>query len=522
MFENIAVVAVVGILLVLLLVGLAIVKRYKVAGPNEAFIITGRRGKTSQDLSSQKVVAGGGVFVLPFVQQLQVMDLSSRRISVQIRGAVSKQGIKLNLDGVALVKVGGDESSIRSAAQRFLTQQGEIETFTTEVLAGGLRSIVGTLSVEEIIRDRASFAAQVAEVTESALTNQGLVLDTFQIQDVTDDGTYLADLGRPEAALVKQHAAVAEADATRKAEQARIAAEGQVLEAQRELALKQAAVQAETDAAKADANAAGPLTQAAKEQEILTEQEKVATARAALTDKELDTEVRKPADAARYKIEQEAEGSRTAVIKKAEADKARIIAEAEAKAKQDELTGEGEKLRRSALAEAEAIEGLKQGQAEQAKREAIAQAVKIEGLNKAQAVLAVGQAEAEAMEKKAQAYAKYTQAAVLEMLINKLPEIAKEVSAPMSNIDNLTVISSNGAGELPKQVVDNVTQIQNMLKASTGIDLVEIVSNYAKKPSQVESLANTVEKVKEKTKEELGNNSENSKKIGDTASKDEV
>ena len=139
-----------GIVVLLVLLVLLVTSRYKVAGPNQAFIITGRKGKgevrnpetgeISTDLSGQKVVMGGGVFVIPFVQRLATLDLSSRRIPVQIRGAVSGQGIKLNLDGVALVKVGGNEDSIRAAAQRFLSQQQEIETFTQEVLAGDRKS----------------------------------------------------------------------------------------------------------------------------------------------------------------------------------------------------------------------------------------------------------------------------------------------------------------------------------------------------------------------------------------------
>lgn len=218
-----------GIVLLVILIIWLIASRYKVARPSEAYIITGQKGKAvtnpetglvSTDLSGQKVVMGGGVFVIPFIQRLHVLDLSSRRIMVTIRNAVSGQGVKLNLDGVAIVKVGGNEDSIRAAAQRFLMQQGEIETFTQETLAGSLRSIVGSLSVEQIIRDRAAFAQRVADESEASLTGQGLVLDTFQIQDITDDGTYLSDLGRPESARIGQVAAIAEADARREAEQA--------------------------------------------------------------------------------------------------------------------------------------------------------------------------------------------------------------------------------------------------------------------------------------------------------------
>ncbi len=500
--------AVIGLLVLLVLVGLLVASRYKVAGPNEAYIVTGRRGRevknpetgvVSTDLSGQKVVMGGGVFVVPFVQRLGMLDLSSRRIPVQIRGAVSGQGIKLNLDGVALVKVGGNEDSIRAAAQRFMSQQEEVETFTQETLAGALRSIVGSLSVEQIIRDRAAFAQRVADESEASLTGQGLVLDTFQIQDITDDGSYLTDLGRPEAAKVQRMAAVAEAAARQEAEQARLAAEQQVAIANRELALKVAEIKAETDAAAAQAAAAGPLAQADRDQAILTEQEKVAVRQAALKERQLDTEVRKPADAERYRRETEAEASKNAAIFQAAAAKAQSIAQAEGEAEKARLMGVGDKSRRTALAEAEAIEGAKKGEAEKARRIAEADAVRAEGEARAAAILATGQAEAEAMDKKADAFARYGEAAVLQMLVEVLPQVAKEVAAPMAAIEKLTVISADGAGAMPKQVTNNVVQTMELIKNATGVDLTKMLSKYGEqatqpsKPHAVEPLADTDE-----------------------------
>ncbi|MDF1488844.1 flotillin family protein [Tessaracoccus caeni] len=489
MFDlNPVLVAVIGLIILVILIGGLIASRYKVAKPNEAFIITGRKGKevrnpetgvVSTDLSGQKVIMGGGVFVVPFIQRLHVLDLSSRRIMVTIRNAVSGQGIKLTVEGVALVKVGGNEDSIRAAAQRFLSQQEEIETFTQETLAGSLRSIVGSLSVEQIIRDRAAFAQRVTDESEASLTGQGLVLDTFQIQDITDDGSYLSDLGRPESAKVGRLAAVAEAAARREAEQAQIAAEQEIAIAQRALVLKQAEIQSETDAARATAASAGPLAQADRDQAILMEQEKVAVAQAALKERQLDTEVRRPADAERYRVETEAEARRNAAIFEAEARKAADIANAEAAAEQARLTGIGEKSRRQALAEAEAIEGAKRGEAEKARRVAEAEAVRAEGEAKAAAVLAVGQAEAEAMDKRAEAFKHYNDAAVLQMLIEALPQIASEVAKPISNIDTLTVVSTEGAGAIPRQVTDNLLQTVQLVKDTTGFDLTTILERFA-------------------------------------------
>ncbi|HEX8629451.1 MAG TPA: flotillin family protein, partial [Catenuloplanes sp.] len=212
--DNVLLVGIGGLVLLVVLLIALVVSRIKVAGPNQAFIVTGRKGRAvesatgvrSTDLSGQKVVMGASVFVLPVVQKLHKLDLSSRRIPVQIQAAVSKQGIRADLHGVAIVKVGGTEDAIRAAAQRFLDQQQGIDDFTAEVLAGALRSIVGRLTVEEIIRDRAAFAGAVAEEAEHSLTNQGLVLDTFQLQDIVAEGSYLQDLGRPEAARVLKEA----------------------------------------------------------------------------------------------------------------------------------------------------------------------------------------------------------------------------------------------------------------------------------------------------------------------------
>lgn len=409
------VIAVVGVVVLLVLLALVVVSRYKVAGPSEAFIVTGRRGKRSTDPetgrvftdnSGQKVVVGGGVFVVPFVQQRFTLDLSSRHIPVAVRGAVTLRGVKANLEGVAIVKVGGTEDAIRAAAQRFLMQQDGIVGFTQEVLSGALRAIVGRMSVEDVIRDRAAFAGQVAEEAEASLSGQGLVLDAFQIQDITTEGSYLEDLGRPEAARAKQEADIAEAVARRAAEQARLKAEEEIAVAQRTLYLKQAEIKAETDQAEARANASGPLAEAARQQDILAEQEKVAERQAALKDRQLDTEVRKPADAQRYAAEQEAEARRVARVK---------------------------------------------------------------------------QAEAEAMEKKADAFDRYGDAAVLQMLVEVLPQVVAKASEPLAAVDKMTVISTDGASRLTRTVADNVAQGMELLGSTTGVDLTSLLKGITAK-----------------------------------------
>jgi flotillin len=428
--------AIIGAVTLLILVAYLIVNRIKVAGPNEAYIITGRKGspvknpetgEVSTDMSGQKVVMGASVFVLPFVQRLHVMDLSSRRISVSIRGAVSANGIKADLDGVAVVKVGGNEDAIRAASQRFLTQQKEVDTFTTEVLAGSLRAIVGRLTVEEIIKDRARFASAVAEEAETSLTNQGLTLDTFQLQDIQAEGTYLQDLGRPEAARVEQAAKIAEARAHQAAEEERLRAEEAIAVQNRQLDLRKAEIRAETDEAEAQAAAAGPLREAARNREVIQEQQLVAEQEAALRDRQLDAEIRKPADAERYRIEQEAEARKNSAIFDAEAEKAR--------------------------------------------RARMAEAVELEGRAEAEAIRAKGEAEAEARRKNADAFKQYGDAAIIDLLTTMLPDLVSAASEPISAVDSMTVISTDGASELTKNVASNVAQGLQIGSDLTGIDL---------------------------------------------------
>ncbi|GAB3622271.1 hypothetical protein GCM10027418_03530 [Mariniluteicoccus endophyticus] len=205
----------------------------------------------------------------------------------------------------------------------------------------------------------------------------------------------------------------------------------------------------------------------------------VAVRQAARKDRQLDTEVRKPVDADRYRAETEAAARKNSARLGAEASKATAIARAQAEAETARLTGEGDKSRRAALAEAEAIEGARRGEAEKARRIAEAEAVRAEGEAQASAILATGQAEAEAMNKRAEAFSRYNQAAVLQMLVEVLPEVAEKVAAPMAGIDKLTVVSTDGAGAVPKQVTNNVVQTMELIKNTTGVDLSKLVSQYS-------------------------------------------
>lgn len=451
------------VIVALVLIGITVASRYKIASPDEAILITGSgatKKSGEEDLpAAQKIVQGGGVFVVPFIQQAHVISLRSRQIEINVN-AISKNGIRLRLEGVSIVKVGGDDKSVRAAAQRFLGQQDEINRFTSEVLSGSLRSIVGNLTVEDIISDRQALASRVSDEAENSLTGQGLELDTFQIQEINDDGEYLDNLGRPEEAAIEQKAAISEAESRRESERARIAADQEILNSQRELDLRQAEIQRETDAAKAEASASGPRAKARAQQEVLDEEQKVAERQAKLREQELIAEVNKKADSERYREEQEAEARSHAEITKARASAERVKLEAEADANRVKLS-----------ANASAEEVRLAGQAESDHRRSIAEAVEAEGRAEAAATREKAFAEAEGMDKKAEAYKNYGQAAIIDRFVEVLPAVIKAGSDPISNIDKMTVIDSRGASKLTETGANNVAQGLETFSSVLGIDL---------------------------------------------------
>lgn len=440
-----------GMAAVLLLALGFIASRYKIAKSDEAYVITGRKGKevqnpetgeVSTDLSGQKVVIAGGTFVWPVIQQADKISLRTRRINLRVAKVPSKNNVLLDVEGVALVKVGGSETAVRQAAQRFRSQQEEIESFATETLTGSLRAIIGTLDVDAIIRDRTSLAERVKNEAEATLTNQGLVLDTLQIQSVGDDSDYIVNLGRPEAARVQQEAKIAEADAQQAIAERESLASQKIAEAQKELALKRASIQVETDKATAAANASGPLAKAAQDQNILQAEELVAERQVALTARELEATVNKRADADLYQAARAAEAAKTTSIAAAQAD------------------AEATRLQAAAYLE---------------RKKAEAEATRVNALAEAEAIQAKGEAEAEALLKKAEAFKQYNDAAVTQMVVDMLPQVAGEIAKPLASIQGMTVISNDGASKLTQTTTDVLTQTLGVAKDLTGVDFLELI-----------------------------------------------
>ena len=443
--------------IVLVLVVAYMGSRYKVAGANEALIVSGRRERGPEGAVGLKVVRGQGVIVLPLINKVGRLHLSARQINVQLSDAVTKQGIKVAVQGVATVKIGSDEESIRAAAERFLDREDQIDSIVKNVLEGSLRSIVGTLTVEELNYDRAKFQQEVQSAARSDLATSGLGIDNFTIQAIRDEVGYMDLIGQQETARRERDARMAKAQADQEAAVREAEAQQIKLNAQRDVSLRQAEVEALTQAAEAKAAQAGPLAQAEATQEVTRKQTELAQLEADRKQKELIASTIRPAEA-------EAD----AQVKRAEGDKLARIAAAQADAERVKLAGQAEAAVSVTKGEANARVILVNAQSE-------AEKTKLEGNAEAGIVFTKGEAEAKALELRAQAYRQFNEAAVIQTVLSMLPEIVRAAAEPMGRIDQLTVLSNDGASELVRNTTRTVTEASATVKGLTGIDVPALI-----------------------------------------------
>lgn len=444
-----------GILLALIVL-IVLLRGIKVAKPDEAIIVTSRQktvrpGAEEFENAGQRVVFGSRVFVKPIVEAHFKLSLRSRQLNVQAT-AQTRDAITIKVNAVAVVKVGGSESMVRAAAQRFLNQQDQIETSTEEVLSGSVRSIVGQLTVTEIITNRSALQGQVLEAVRESLDVQGLQIDTLQIKEIDDDHGYIRDLGRGEAARVKQVAEIAESMSRQASEEARIGAEQAVAEQQRKLDLRNAEIQKETDKARAEADASRPLAEAIAQQEVIAQQEITAGKRVGLRKQELDAEIRAVSDAESYAVQKQAEAEAAAAVAAANAD------------------------RDSRKSAAEAIES--EGIAEKNRRIAAAEALRAEGEAEADSIRVKGAAEAESARARAEALEERATDLLRQQIITLLPEIVRAASEPLSAISTMTVISSDGSGtgQVGQNVANQLATSTQIIKDLVGIDISDLVT----------------------------------------------
>ncbi len=422
--------------------------RYKVAGANEALIVSGQRDKGPDGSKNLKVVRGGGVIVLPLVNKVGKLTLTARQINVALSDAVTRQGIKVAVQGVATFKVGADDESIRNAAERFLeAKDEEVDSIVKNVLEGSLRSIVGTLTVEELNLDRQKFQQAVQDAARGDLATSGLQIDSFTIQAIRDESGYMELIGQQETARRERDARMAKAAADQEAAVREAEAEQVKINAARDVALRRAETETQTAAAQARAAQSGPLAEAEATQEVTRKQTELAELEAARKQMELLTSTVRPAEA-------DAE----AQVRRAEGEKSARIAQAQAEAERVKLAGE---------AEARVVEVT---------AEAIAKKTSLEGNAEAGITFTKGEAEAKALALRAEAYRQFNEAAILQTVLSMMPEIVRAAAEPLANIDTLTVLSNDGASDVVRNVTRTVSEANATVKGLTGIDIPALVS----------------------------------------------
>jgi flotillin len=295
---------------------------YRVPAPNEAMLISGGKQKAVGDSTLPfRIVTGHGAFVLPVLRKASFLTLAMRE-AVVTDDCVTQQGITLAVKAVIAFKVGSDIPSIAAAAQRFLQDQDQMDELTGQIFAGHLRSIVGSMTVESIIRERQTLAENVLDASKVEMGHLGLQVDSLQIQSIDDKGSgYIAALAAPHRATVNQAAKVAQAAADQASAMAQQESDRNQAEYARQTAIKRAQFQAEIDQAQARQAAAGPLAQAQAQQAVLAEQSLVAAKNAELREAQLIAEVVKPA---------QAEAERITTLAQAQAEATRLSAEAAA------------------------------------------------------------------------------------------------------------------------------------------------------------------------------------------------
>jgi uncharacterized membrane protein YqiK len=292
---------------------------YRVPAPDEAMLISG--GRYGKDGAPFRVVTGHGAFVLPFVRKTSFLTLSMCESEVT-ETCVTKQGISLNVRAVIAFKVGNDQESIVNAGQRFLSDQDQMSTLTGRIFSGHLRSIIGSMTVEEIVTERQKLATEVLDGSKAEMAKIGLSVDSLQIQSIDDMNTgYIDAMAAPHNAAIQRAAQIAQAQANQASAEAQQQSQRAQAEYARQTAVVQAQYKAEVDKAQAQAAQSGPLAQAQAQMEVLSAQAELAKRQAELRERQLVAEVIKPA---------EAEAEKVQILARADAQRVTMQAEAAA------------------------------------------------------------------------------------------------------------------------------------------------------------------------------------------------
>ncbi|MGO1544206.1 MAG: SPFH domain-containing protein [Gulosibacter sp.] len=448
------------VVVVVLAIVFAIITRtwYRTAAADEALVITGK-AKRGAESSKIDVVSGGGLFVNPFTQRSSKLSLRSRSIEIKPT-AQAANGVTVDVEGIALVKIGSNPHFIRRAAERFLSQDRAIEAFTTEVLEGALRGVVATLTVETLMKDRKALAAQIAEGIEGDLERQGLELDSFQILGITDQGGYIEALGAQELQRVHREADTARIDAERAVAKRQIETNAETLVERTAFQESEADAKAKVGRANAEAEQAEALRRAELQQAVLDQE-------ASNKQSQLDAEVKKVADANLYDESRKADARAYQEAKEAETRKQ--VAEADAHART--TAARADATARTTHADAEAA-------ARRAEADAEAHARRVQAEAEAEAIRQAGEAEASAQLAMGEAIEKHEQVLVTQKLIDQLVPMVAEFANAQAAIGGYTVISTDGAAEhSAAQSAATLKAPFDAVQAATGIDLGAIIQS---------------------------------------------
>lgn len=473
MGAGIAVLVGIVLVVVLFIMISVFVSRYVKVGPDEALIVSGRKKKLPNgQIVGFRIVRGGATFVWPIFEVAKTISLRIMPLDVN-SSAYTSQGVQITVDGIAQVKIDSSQEAIATAAEQFLSlREEEIKRIATQTLEGHLRSIVGNLTVEEINQNRDAFAQKVQELAATDLVNMGLRIISFTIREIADKNGYLESLGKAQIARVQRDAVIGQAEAKRDADiksaeamqagqTAKFLAETRVAEANRDKEMKVADYAASINERKAEADLSydkkkyvvdQDVQREALQVEIVKKQKQIELQEQEILrrEKELEATVRKPAEAERFKTEVSAEADRVRRSKEAE--------------------GQSYALKTEGLARAEAVKAA--GLAE-------AEIIKAKGQAEAEIIKAKGEAEAAALAKKAEAYKMFNDAAMAQMVIEKLPEIASAIAQPLTKTEKIVMIGDSGASKLTRDITNIMAQLPETVKGLTGIDLTDILKNYA-------------------------------------------
>ncbi len=459
---------------------LAFNSRYVKVPPNKAMIVYGKKDRSGQGMQIQ---ASGGRFIWPIIQSWAWLDLGITTLNISVTDVVTKEGVMLDVEAVTQTQIDPQEDSLKTASMMLLQKSNEeIEYVAQKTLEGHVRGVCATLTIEQINADRAAVSEQILKVAVEDLKNMGLNVVSFTIRDLKDQVGYLLAMGKRRTSEVKRDAIIGQANANMEAQKqsAVRAKEGDIAEA--EAVTKTREAQALRDKLTQEYETEVENAKAIKEQryDISKQEELKKLVQAEMEKKILEREKQiELAEKEMIRMEREQDAS-IRVPAKAKADQEAFIADGNARALMERGTAEADvvKIKGKADADVDFMRGEAEANVEKVQGIAQADVIRAKGLAEAEAIKAKGLAEAEAMNKKAEAWKEYGSAAIAQIVVDKLPEVAEKLALPLENTEKLIIMGSeSGGSRLVADSVNSLVQISGLMESLTGVDLTDVGKN---------------------------------------------